>query len=114
MGYVAKQEFLRIDERLEPLRHVVETVHKSVELIALEESASRRGFWDAGAQIALCELQCGFTQANDRASKDEHQNEGCESADCNGDGQLRRRQMIQVFVPGVLLSICLLYTSRCV
>jgi len=105
MGDVAKQEFLRIDERLEPLRHVVETVNESVELIALEESASRRGFGDPGAQIALRELQGGLTQANDRASEDEHQNEGCESADCNGYGQLWRCKMIEVLKPGVLLSM---------
>src|SRR5208282_1374973 len=80
--------FNHMAERLEPLRHVVETVHESVELIALEESASRRGFGDAGAQIALCELQGGLTQANHRASENEHQNKGCESADCNGYGQL--------------------------
>src|SRR5580658_1856290 len=105
MRNVTQQKFLRIHQGFEPLGHVVETAHEGVELIAFEKSMPPLSFAHARAQVALGQLASSFAQANNGAGEDEHEDECGEAADCNGHRQLRRCEVIQIFIPRVLFLV---------
>lgn len=77
---------MRIDKRLKPLRHVIESVRERVKLVLFEDSISFPRLADTGAQVALRQLARRFAQTGDGASENEHEDKCCQAADGDGYG----------------------------